>query len=93
MPSVSFSLPDVVVVTGAASGLGQDIAELLLENGVRVIGVDLATSALSGRDNFTQISGSVADDATWKNVLAEIGTPGWARLGSSRRRQFSTPAS
>ena len=40
--SLSLSLPETVVVTGAASGLGHEFCRLLLDCGVRVIGVDLA---------------------------------------------------
>jgi hypothetical protein len=43
--SIAFSLPETVVVTGTASGLGREIAVLLLECGTQVIGVDLASSA------------------------------------------------
>lgn len=74
MPTFTINLPDTVVVTGTASGLGQEIGRLLLENGSRVIGVDVAASGLSGRDGYSQITGSIAEEATWHAVENAIGS-------------------
>ena len=42
MSAWTIDLPDTVVVTGTASGLGQEVARQLLDCKVNVIGVDLA---------------------------------------------------
>ncbi|GLR85892.1 SDR family NAD(P)-dependent oxidoreductase [Bradyrhizobium iriomotense] len=68
MASITFALPETVVVTGASSGLGREIAVLLLECGAQVIGVDVASSELNGRDRFAQVVGSVSEQATWDQV-------------------------
>lgn len=72
MASVRFALPETVVVTGTASGLGEEIATLLLLGGAQVIGVDLAPSAIVGRGNFTQVIGSVSEQETWAGVTARL---------------------
>lgn len=81
MASIAFSLPDSVIVTGTASGLGQQVAVLLLECGAKVIGVDLASSALKGRDRFVQVVGSVSDQATWDQVTVLLDSSGPMSLG------------
>jgi NAD(P)-dependent dehydrogenase (short-subunit alcohol dehydrogenase family) len=68
MASFTVNLPDMVVVTGTASGLGQEIGRLLLENGSRVIGIDVVPSELDGRDGYLQITGSIAEPETWGRV-------------------------
>jgi NAD(P)-dependent dehydrogenase (short-subunit alcohol dehydrogenase family) len=79
--SITFALPDTVIVTGTASGLGQQIAILLLECGAHVIGVDLASSELNGRDRFAQVVGSVSDQATWDQVTVVLDSSRPASLG------------
>jgi NAD(P)-dependent dehydrogenase (short-subunit alcohol dehydrogenase family) len=68
--SLSFTLPKTVVVTGAASGLGHEFCRLLLDSGVRVIGVDLAAAQpdLGGWDDYAHIAGDVAGTETWSRV-------------------------
>src|SRR5688500_7819596 len=61
MPSIRFSLPDNVVVTGTASGLGLEVGRLLLAQGCRVVGVDTATSELEGRAGYQQVTASIAE--------------------------------
>ncbi|WP_432565453.1 SDR family NAD(P)-dependent oxidoreductase [Kineococcus sp. SYSU DK003] len=70
----TIQVPDQVVVTGTASGLGQEVARLLTDLGVRVYGVDVATAAddLGSRDTFTQVHGSVTDSRTWQSVMHEV---------------------
>jgi 2,3-dihydro-2,3-dihydroxybenzoate dehydrogenase len=70
----SIPLPDQVVVTGTASGLGQETARLLLDAGVRVYGVDVAeASELTEVDGFTGIRGDVTDAGTWREVVTALG--------------------
>jgi NAD(P)-dependent dehydrogenase (short-subunit alcohol dehydrogenase family) len=70
----SIPLPDQVVVTATASGLGQQTARLLLDAGVRVYGVDVAEAPeLAEADTFTGIRGDVTDAGTWRKVVAALG--------------------
>ena len=68
--SLSFALPETVVVTGAASGLGHEFCRLLLDCGVRVIGVDLAQAQpdLAERQGYVHVAGDVAGAETWSMV-------------------------
>jgi NAD(P)-dependent dehydrogenase (short-subunit alcohol dehydrogenase family) len=70
----TIALPDQVVVTGAASGLGEETARLLVSAGVRVYGVDLAAARddLAEEELFTAIVGSVTEAATWSRVLDAV---------------------
>ncbi|WP_086851700.1 SDR family NAD(P)-dependent oxidoreductase [Amycolatopsis kentuckyensis] len=52
------------VVTGAASGIGAATARKLVDDGYRVLGVDVAELP----DGVTPIRGSVSDEATWANL-------------------------
>jgi NAD(P)-dependent dehydrogenase (short-subunit alcohol dehydrogenase family) len=81
MPAISFALPDLVVVTGAASGLGESLCEVLLEHSVRVVGVDLVPSKFEGGAGFDGVAGSVAVQETWNAVLAKVDAAGPARIG------------
>lgn len=82
-PTLSFDLPEAVVVTGAASGLGQEICALLLDNRVGTIGVDLSPAAvdLAGRDGYAHVAGSVAEQATWDRVKEAVAATGATALG------------
>jgi NAD(P)-dependent dehydrogenase (short-subunit alcohol dehydrogenase family) len=62
----------VVVVTGAASGIGLAAAVALRERGAVVVGVDLAEapSPLRGSDDVAWIRGDVAAPETWARVQA-----------------------
>ena len=73
----TIGLPEQVVVTGTASGLGHECARLLTDAGVRVIGVDVAEPAeeLAKADTFTAIRGSITQAQTWENVIAAVGGP------------------
>ncbi len=62
------------VVTGAAGGIGREIASVLLESGWSVVGLDLEDSlqvvANATAVNFTPISGDVADAASHRRAAA-----------------------
>jgi 2,3-dihydro-2,3-dihydroxybenzoate dehydrogenase len=70
----TITLPEQVVVTGTASGLGEETARLLLDNGVRVYGVDVAEAGgdLTKADAFTEIRGSVTEHDTWRQVVTAV---------------------
>ncbi|WP_326945175.1 SDR family oxidoreductase [Amycolatopsis sp. NBC_01307] len=52
------------VVTGAASGIGAATARKLLDDGYRVLGVDIAELP----DGVTPIRGDVTEEATWAAI-------------------------
>lgn len=74
LPAVSFSLPQTVVVTGASSGLGQELCRLLLQNGVATVGVDVSASQenLSSNTAYTHIAGDVGSQETWDKVIDHL---------------------
>jgi NAD(P)-dependent dehydrogenase (short-subunit alcohol dehydrogenase family) len=73
----------VVVVTGAASGIGRATAERLLRNGASVVGVDRAAEPLAAIEHelFRGVTGDVVERATHEraaDAAAELGTlAGW----------------
>lgn len=79
---LSFNLPELVVVTGASSGLGTAICKHLIEAGVTTLGVDLgpAPSPALG-DGYTHLRGDVTSDTTWSEVSALIRARAPATLG------------
>jgi NAD(P)-dependent dehydrogenase (short-subunit alcohol dehydrogenase family) len=66
-PTVSFALPECVVVSGASSGFGAMLVQRLLDAGALVVGVDVAPppilEAADGR--YSHVVGSVTDEPTW----------------------------
>ena len=62
MNAWTIDLPDTVVVTGTASGLGQEVARQLLDCKVNVIGVDLAEPDSAPSGSYTHVAGSVSDE-------------------------------
>jgi NAD(P)-dependent dehydrogenase (short-subunit alcohol dehydrogenase family) len=52
------------VVTGAASGIGAATARKLLDDGYRVLGVDIAELP----DSVVPVRGDVSDEATWADI-------------------------
>lgn len=81
MAKISFKLPDLVVVTGTSSGLGESLCKVLLEQDVIVIGVDIAPPLISGSQEYRHVNGSVSDISTWASVLKEIDTIKPNRIG------------
>ncbi|MDT0203192.1 SDR family oxidoreductase [Nocardioides sp. AE5] len=59
------------VVTGAGSGIGQAVTELLLQLDAEVVTVDLAASSPAPQDRH--VSGNVAETATWQRVVDLVG--------------------
>jgi len=61
----------LAVVTGAASGIGRATAELLVERGAAVVGVDLAPAPRElGPVAAGWVKADVAAEATWEEVRA-----------------------
>lgn len=82
-PSVTFSLPDVVLVSGAASGLGLELCTLLLEAGVATVGVDLqgAPPDLAQHASYRHIEGDVAAEGTWAAATQGLARDGARSVG------------
>jgi NAD(P)-dependent dehydrogenase (short-subunit alcohol dehydrogenase family) len=70
---LTFELPNVVVITGTASGLGRSLIALCQEAGSDVIGIDVrpASEGLSG-DWYLHIRSSVDDPHTWDQVRQQL---------------------
>ncbi|RWO37526.1 MAG: SDR family oxidoreductase [Mesorhizobium sp.] len=81
MGSLELRLPDMVVVTGTASGLGLEVARQLLQSNCQVVGVDLAPSALESDTRYQQVTGSIADTSTWNRVVDLLDAQASATLG------------
>ncbi|MET4491236.1 SDR family oxidoreductase [Bradyrhizobium sp. LA7.1] len=60
----------VVIVSGAASGIGLETARLFLAKGATVIGIDLNWS--DPVPDFLTMTGDVAEPATWQNVARVV---------------------
>jgi NAD(P)-dependent dehydrogenase (short-subunit alcohol dehydrogenase family) len=73
-PAISFALPEVVVVSGASSGLGLSLCRLLSNCGVSAIGVDVAAvpKGASGLAGYQHIEGDVTEEATWEAAVAKV---------------------
>lgn len=63
----------VVVVTGAAGGMGREIVNQLLEKGATVVGIDLSTEALQAVDNdrLVRKDANVLDEAAIAAIFAD----------------------
>ncbi len=70
MTDWTLTLPDHVIVTGTASGLGLECAKALLSAGSHVYGVDLGESPaeLTSHPRYKHIVGNVAEEATWQKA-------------------------
>jgi NAD(P)-dependent dehydrogenase (short-subunit alcohol dehydrogenase family) len=80
---LSFQLPDIVLVSGASSGLGHEVCGLLLAAGVRTIGVDVspALPSLAAQAGYAHVAGDVATEDTWARAVAPIRTGTHASIG------------
>lgn len=75
MPAqISFELPHAVAVSGAASGLGLEICQLLIDNGVYTVGVDITDAATQLKDakGYHHVTGDVTDESTWRAVVDRL---------------------
>ena len=61
-----------IIITGAGSGIGQASARRALEEGARVIGVDLSGENMP--DGVEPIIGDVTSDATVADAIEAAGT-------------------
>lgn len=82
-------MTNVVVVTGAASGIGRATAERLIRDGACVVGLDTHTDGLAEvgathGDRFFAVTGSVAERASHEEAAREalvLGTlTGWVNV-------------
>jgi NAD(P)-dependent dehydrogenase (short-subunit alcohol dehydrogenase family) len=64
-------LPELVLVSGSASGLGAEICRLLVSGGVHTVGVDLgkATEDLGKSASYTHVQGDVSQEAVWSEAI------------------------
>lgn len=71
MAEWTIKLPDFVVVTGTASGLGMECAIKLLEAGSTVVGVDLGDvpTSLDEHQSYHHVQSSTTLQDTWDTVL------------------------
>lgn len=84
MPAqITFELPHAVAVSGAASGLGLEICQLLIENGVHTVGVDItdAPTQLEEVKGYHHVTGDVTDESTWKAVVDRLKDSGSQSYG------------
>jgi len=66
----------VILLTGAAGGLGQALCQIFIEHGAKVIAIDINTKELSSlerRFNQTSFLGSCCDITDWKSCEQVVG--------------------
>lgn len=78
MSDITIRIPDRVVVSGSASGLGLECVRTLLRAGATVVGVDITEgpAEFKDADRYRHVQGSVVEAATWEEVVAELGASG-----------------
>jgi len=92
----SINLPELVIVTGSASGLGAECALKLLEAGTQVIGIDLAAgneSLISNHSNYQHVQASTIEPETWSSVreiLVSSGKRSYGYIGCAATLQPGT---
>jgi NAD(P)-dependent dehydrogenase (short-subunit alcohol dehydrogenase family) len=70
---VTLKMPDIVVITGTASGLGQSITSMCAASGSDVIGVDLKEVRQDIRGgSYKHVNASVDDPGTWQRIAREV---------------------
>jgi len=72
--SISFALPETVLVSGASSGLGHELCRLLVAAGVDTVGVDIAPAQpdFAGERLYRHVAGDVGQEATWHEAVSEV---------------------
>lgn len=74
-PATRMRLPDLAgkkaVVTGSSQGIGRSVAELLLDNGVQVFGIDKSLGAVVNA-SFVQLQCDLGEVSEIERVFAEI---------------------
>ncbi|WP_406021627.1 SDR family oxidoreductase [Nocardioides sp. NBC_00850] len=99
MKNWTVELPETVVVTGTASGLGKEISRQLLDCRVRVIGVDVGPAAEDAPDGYVHVQGSVSAQSTWDTVrdlldpdssLGYVGSAAVLKVGTLLDEDIST---
>jgi NAD(P)-dependent dehydrogenase (short-subunit alcohol dehydrogenase family) len=70
----------VVVVTGAASGIGRATAERLLADGATVVGADIVDSADHLGERWTYVTADVTDETAMEALVATAVDVGGGRL-------------
>lgn len=61
----------IAIVTGASNGIGNSIVDVFLENGAKVIGLDIAETK-SWNDNLTMLKADVSCSADCERVYGKI---------------------
>lgn len=82
-PILKFDLPEAVVITGTASGLGESIATLLNDSNVQVIGVDISqpNETLKSLNHYAHVQGDITNSETWSNVKSLLANSNYKRVG------------
>lgn len=80
---ITFDLPEVVIVTGSSSGLGEAVSVLLNNANVKVIGADIAekTELLSSLENYVHFQGDITKVDVWQPLVNEIKSKGYKKIG------------
>ena len=61
----------IAIVTGASNGIGNSIVDVFLENGAKVIGLDIAETK-SWNDNLIMLKADVSCSADCEKVYGKI---------------------
>ena len=70
----------IVIVTGAASGIGRATARRLLDDGATVVGADVVAEADDLGDRWTYVQTDVTDEAAVQALVAAGVDAGGGRL-------------
>ncbi len=72
-PTLTCTLPESVLVTGASSGLGTAICRLLIDCGVTTIGVDIGEAPATLKDErYSHVKGDVTSEDVWAEISSQI---------------------
>jgi NAD(P)-dependent dehydrogenase (short-subunit alcohol dehydrogenase family) len=69
----------LAIVTGAASGIGRSIAQHLLGEGLRVVGLDIRQPSTFDTGSWTSLACDVSDEQAWveamDRIVRDLGAP------------------